>query len=39
MKYYSALAVAVSAAFKSKQRPDIIESEASYERPGPGEYI
>jgi hypothetical protein len=39
MKYNSALAAAGSAAFKSKQRPDIIDREASYERPGPGEYI
>ena len=34
----SALAVAGSAAFKSKQRPDMIDALKSYERPAPGEY-
>ena len=34
----SALAVAGSAAFKSKKRPDMIDAIKSYERPAPGEY-
>ena len=34
----SALAVAGSAAFKSKKRPEMIDALKSYESPAPGEY-
>ena len=37
-KYNSALAVAGSAPFKSKLRPDMIDEEASFEKPAPGQY-
>jgi len=36
--YNSALAVAGSAPFKSKMRPDMVDAEVSYEKPAPGQY-